>query len=69
MHTLATTLTTLRTPAGSAPKPCSKSFQILSDAFHLRIKCAPKLLRDVHASDMKWVKMEHFGTVFRGWRL
>ena len=29
----------------------------------------PKLLRDVHASDMKWVKMEHFGTVFWGWRL
>ena len=69
MHTLATTLTTPRTPAGSAPKPCSKSFQILSGAFHLRIKCAPKLLRDVHASDMKWVKMEHFGTVFWGWRL
>ena len=69
MHMLAATLTTRRTPAGSAPKPCSKSFQILSGAFHLRIKCAPKLLQDVHASDTKRVTMEQFETLLRGWRL
>ena len=33
---------------------------------HLRIKCAPKLFQDVHASDTKGVDMAQFETLFRG---
>ena len=69
MHTLATTLTAPRSPAGSAPKPYSKSSQSLSGAYHLRIKCAQNCSRMSHASDTKRVTMEHFETLLRGWRL
>ena len=48
------------------PEPCSKSFQILSGAYHLRAKCAPEPLQDVHASDTKRVDMAQFETLFRG---
>ena len=68
MHTLATTLTSPRSPAGSAPKPRSKSSQSLSDAYHLRIKCAQYCSRMSHASDTKRSTMEQFETLPRGWR-